>query len=174
MNHADHVALLREGVPGAGGAWADLGSGAGAFTLALADLLGPGSVIYSIDRDASALHAQERAMRAQFPALTIHYLAADYTGPLDLPPLDGLVAANTLHFHRDKQAVVRRLRGYLRPGGRMIVVEYNVSRGNFAVPFALPLADWQRLAAGAGFEHTEALAARPSRFQREINSAVSW
>jgi ubiquinone/menaquinone biosynthesis C-methylase UbiE len=49
MNHADHVALLRAGVPGPGGVWADLGSGAGAFTLALADLIGPTGQIYSVD-----------------------------------------------------------------------------------------------------------------------------
>ena len=35
MNHRDHVNLLRRGVPEPGGVWADLGSGAGAFTLAL-------------------------------------------------------------------------------------------------------------------------------------------
>jgi hypothetical protein len=36
---------LRDGVPEPGGVWADLGSGEGAFTLALADLLGPGGRI---------------------------------------------------------------------------------------------------------------------------------
>ena len=44
MEHPDHVALLRPGVP-PGGAWADIGAGEGAFTLALADLLGPGGSI---------------------------------------------------------------------------------------------------------------------------------
>lgn len=48
MNHGDHVALLREGVHrrGAGAVWADLGAGDGAFTLALADLLGDGATIH--------------------------------------------------------------------------------------------------------------------------------
>ena len=40
MNHEDHVRLLRKGIVEPGGVWADFGSGAGAFTLALADLLG--------------------------------------------------------------------------------------------------------------------------------------
>ena len=40
MNHQDHVNLLRGGVLSTGVIWADLGSGTGAFTLALADLLG--------------------------------------------------------------------------------------------------------------------------------------
>ena len=38
MDHNDHVLLLAKGIPTQGGVWADLGSGAGAFTLALADV----------------------------------------------------------------------------------------------------------------------------------------
>ncbi|MEO7001818.1 MAG: class I SAM-dependent methyltransferase, partial [Ktedonobacterales bacterium] len=86
MEHADHVRLLRNGVPNQGGVWADLGSGTGAFTLALADLLGPTAMIYSADRDRSALREQERAMQARFPSVTVHYLTADFTEPLELPP----------------------------------------------------------------------------------------
>ena len=55
MNHRDHVNLLRRGVPEPGGVWADLGSGAGAFTLALAELVGPGAEIYAVDKDRGAL-----------------------------------------------------------------------------------------------------------------------
>ena len=51
MNHNDHVNLLRKGIPEKGGLWADLGSGTGAFTLALADLIGSTGHIYSIDKD---------------------------------------------------------------------------------------------------------------------------
>ena len=60
MNHKDHVHLLREGVPGPGGIWADLGSGLGAFTLALADLIGETGRIYSIDKDSRVLKEQEQ------------------------------------------------------------------------------------------------------------------
>ena len=59
MNHTDHVSLLRGGVATPDGVWADLGSGAGAFTLALADLLGATGAIYSVDQDASALAVQK-------------------------------------------------------------------------------------------------------------------
>ena len=74
MDHTDHVTLLRGGVLAPGGVWADLGSGTGAFTLALAELLGPTGVIYSVDKDAGALAAQERALRARFPATSVHIL----------------------------------------------------------------------------------------------------
>ena len=61
---------------------------------------------------------------------TIHYLVADFTRPLDLPPLDGIVMANSLHFTADKGPVLEQVRSYLVPGGRLIVVEYNASQGN--------------------------------------------
>ena len=51
MVHADHVDLLRPGVPRPSGTWADLGSGSGAFTLALAGLLGTQGMISSVDTD---------------------------------------------------------------------------------------------------------------------------
>jgi SAM-dependent methyltransferase len=178
MNHTDHVNLLRAGVPvpgEAGGIWADFGSGTGAFTLALAELLGPGSVIHSIDRDAGALRAQAEEIRRRFPQVALHTYAQDYTRPLALPLLDGIVAANTLHFLRDadKLRTVRLFKGYLREGGRMLVIEYNVDHGNYAVPHPLPFTAWQTLAADAGFGRTELLSTRPSRFLREIYSACS-
>jgi ubiquinone/menaquinone biosynthesis C-methylase UbiE len=153
--------------------WADFGSGTGAFTLALAELIQPTGIIYSIDRDGSALQAQERQMKVRFPAVHVHYLKADYALPLELPPLDGIVAANTLHFLRKKKSVLKLLFTYLKPAGRMIVVEYNIDRGNNAVPYPLPYLAWERVSKQAGFSTTQLLATRPSRFLRQIYSAVS-
>lgn len=174
MDHSDHVALLRAGVEAAGSRWADFGSGAGAFSLALADLLGPEGEIYAVDKDRGALRRQEERMAARFPESTVNYRAADFTRPIDLPPLDGLVMANALHFQRDKEPVVRRLRGYLRPGGRLILVEYNVDRGNPWVPHPLSFETWRDLAERCGLVGTRLLAARPSRFLGEIYAALSF
>lgn len=175
MNHADHVRLLGGGVPD-GGVWADVGSGTGAFTLALAELLGPGGEIYSVDQDRGALRTQERAMQAQFPQTIVHYLAADFTQPLRLPVLDGIVLANALHFQKYAAQgwVVQQLKSYLRPGGRLIVVEYNVDHGNMWVPHPLSYQSWTRLARESGFTQTHLLATVPSRFLKEMYAAVSW
>jgi ubiquinone/menaquinone biosynthesis C-methylase UbiE len=173
MNHTDHVNLLRDGVPAKGGVWADFGSGAGAFTLALTDLLGSEATIYSVDQDSRALKEQQQAMRARFPAVTVHYLTADFTRPLQLPPLDGVVMANSLHFHRHKEPILQRVYGYLKPGGRLLLVEYNTDSGNTWVPYPLSYPTWETLARHSGFVETRLLAARPSRFLGEIFSAVS-
>ena len=172
MQHADHVRLLSGGVARPG-VWADLGSGGGAFTLALADLLGPDAIMYSVDKDRGALREQERAMRARFPSATVHYIVADFSRPLDLPPLDGLVMANSLHYIRDKAPVLALVRGYLKPGGRLLLVEYNADRGNLWVPYPLSYGTWERVAAQAGLADTRLLARVPSRFLGEIYSAAS-
>ena len=173
MDHRDHVGLLREGVLGGGKTWADLGSGEGAFTLALADLLGPTGSVYTVDRDSRALRVQGRALREAFPNVTVAPLVADFTLPLELPPLDGIVMANSLHFERDKLAVLRLVRGYLRPGGRLILVEYDTDHGNPWVPFPLSYRTWVALAEEAGFHETRHLASGPSRFLGSIYSALS-
>jgi SAM-dependent methyltransferase len=174
MNHQDHVRLLQGGVA-SGGKWADLGSGSGAFTLALADLLGAGGEIYSVDKDQRALREQQEAMRASFPMTTVHYMAADFTQRLDLPVLDGIVMANSLHFvgAKHKDAVLQLIKGYLRPGGRFVLVEYNVDHGNTWVPYPLSFTTWEAMARRNGFSETKLLATRPTRFLNEFYSALS-
>lgn len=172
MDHVDHVALLQPGVE-SGGTWADLGSGRGAFTLALADLLGPDGRIVSVDRDAAALHEQSRLMAARFPAVGLEQRVADFTRPLALPTLDGIVMANSLHFVRDQESTLRELVGTLRPGGRLILVEYDADQGNPWVPHPISLERWGRLAPTAGLIDVRLLHRVPSRFLGSIYSAAA-
>lgn len=174
MNHTDHVRLLKNGVVTPGGEWADLGSGAGAFTLALAELIGPTGEIYSVDKDAGALAEQQRAFQRQFPQAWVTYFRADFAKLSEVPLLDGVVMANSLHFHRHKQDILQRVKCYLKPGGRLLVVEYNTDKGNLWVPHPMSFQTWQAEAREAGFAHTELLATRPSRFLGEFFAAASY
>jgi len=167
---------LRGGVPAArpdSGYWADLGSGTGAFTLALADLLGPGGRIVSVDRDAAALRDQATAMAARFPSVSLDQRVADFTTDLGLPPLDGVVMANALHFQRDRGAVARHVRDMLRSGGRLVLVEYDADHGNPWVPYPLSFATWRAMAVAAGFDEPQLLGRVPSRFLGAIYSALA-
>lgn len=173
MNHNDHVSLLRKGIPAPGGVWADFGSGTGAFTLALADLIGPTGIIYSVDKDRGSLREQERAMQARFPDRTVHYIAADFTSRLDLPRLDGVVMANSLHYVRKKEPMLQLIHDYMKSNGRLLIVEYNADKGNPWVPYPFSYRTWETLMRQNGFTHTELLATVPSRFLGEMYSAVS-
>jgi ubiquinone/menaquinone biosynthesis C-methylase UbiE len=178
VDHADHVGLIRLGVEGApDGPWADLGAGAGAFTLALADLLGPGGRITAVDRGAADLRENERRVRAAFPATDLATLAADFTRPLPLETgtLAGLVMANALHFveRRRQPDVVRSVAALLRPGGRFVLVEYDTDRGNHWVPHPMTLPTWRRIAEDAGLTDVRPTGRVPSRFLGAIHAAVA-
>ena len=177
MDHADHVGLLRAGLAGvaAGERWADIGAGRGAFTLALADLLGPGATVIALDRDAKALAINAQAMAGRFPDVDFETRVCDLTNPPELGPLDGIVAANSLHYvPRDSQVeVLRRLAVLVRAGGRLIVVEYDADRGNPWVPHPFSFETWRRMAAEAGLRDTERIGRVPSRFLGAIYAAAS-
>ncbi len=179
MEHRDHVALLRPGVPepapGERPLWADMGAGEGAFTLALADLLGPGATIIAVDRDPEVLRTNQRAVRSQYPGVDLQTLEADLTSPFALPPLDGVVLANSLHFvpRMFQVEAVRRVVRLLKPGGRLLLVEYDADRGNPWVPHPMAYPSWQAMAEEAGLVETTRIGRVPSRFLEAIYSAVS-
>ena len=179
MDHGDHVALLRPAVE-PGGTWADIGAGEGAFTLALADLLGPGGRIVAVDRDGRALETNAAEVRSRFPATRLTTLIADFASDrplplLDLDVLDGLVAANSLHFLApDRQVpVVRALSAQLRPAGRFVVVEYDADRGNPWVPHPFSYRSWEGMALAAGLAGTHQIGRVRSRFLGAIYAAES-
>jgi ubiquinone/menaquinone biosynthesis C-methylase UbiE len=175
VDHADHVSLLRDAVePGA--TWADIGAGTGAFTLALADLLGTGGQIVAVDRDPRALAENAEAVAATFPQVAVRTLHADFTQVLALPSLDGVVMANSLHFVApDRQVgVVAGLAAHLRAGGAFVVVEYDAERGNPWVPHPFRYDTWVAMAAAAGLSEPASLRRVPSRFLGGIYSAVAY
>ena len=173
MNHSDLVGLLEGAVGDAGGRWADLGAGEGAFTLALAELLGPGAHITAVDKDSRALSGIGDDMARRFPAVTLTTMGADFTRPLQLGGLDGILMANSLHFVRDKPPVLALVRAMLAPGGRLAVVEYGSDRGNPWVPHPFSFPTWERMAGEAGFSSTRLLHTIPSRHLGSMYSAVS-
>lgn len=173
MDHRDHLALIRAGVVGAGPRWLELGAGEGAFTLALADALGPGAEILAVDHDARALECARDAVTRRFPGTRIVLVVGDFTQGIPAGDVDGVLAANSLHFVRDRRPVLDAIRVALRPGGRLVVVEYDTDRGNPWVPHPFAFATWQRNAEAADFADVRLIHRVPSRFLGSIYGAVA-
>lgn len=173
MTNEEAAGLLRPAVPdGTGAAWADLGAGTGVFTRALAGILGPTGHILAVDADAGAIRPLRKwAEGGGHPSIRI--LHADITRPLDLPPLDGVLMANVLHFIPDAQAAVSLAASYLRPGGRLVLMEYEGRRPNPWVPYPVSIARFGELAAAAGLAAPEVVARRPSAFGGDLYVAVA-
>ena len=170
MRHDEAVELIRPGV-GGGTEWAELGAGSGTFTRALSELLGPRATIHAVDRKARAVRALRRLEVPRGGSLDVR--RADFTEPLELPELDGILAANALHFVAEVEDVVERLVGHLRPGGRLLVVEYDRRSANPWVPHPLPLDRFRHLAREVGLARVREVGRHPSVHHREMYAAVA-
>jgi len=174
MNHTDHVNLLRPANLSQG-TYADFGAGGGAFTLALRELVGVDSTIYAVDKDGSALRELENSHRARFNTTSnLILLPNDFSRRLDLPPLDGIVMANSLHFFKDKAKILKHVQGFLKPSAPLVIVEYNVDSGNMWVPHPFTFATFRKLVKDTGFGEPRLLAEAPSSFLRGFYSAVTY
>jgi hypothetical protein len=121
--------------------WADLGAGQGLFTLALASVIHPGSKIFAVDRQASALS------RIKAPAgIKLEKIAADFIhDEWPLPPLNGILMANSLHFVEDKISFIRKLPSYMISGSAILIVEYDFDHSNKWVPYPVSFASLKAL-----------------------------
>jgi len=171
MTHEEHAHLIKKAITTKGGTWADFGSGDGAFTLALRDIAGPLTRIFSVDKDASRLQTQEQAFEKMFSSFDIRFLARDFTMDIELPPLDGILMANSLHYVKDQVVFLTRIRDYLKPDGKLVLVEYNTEKGNEWVPYPVSYAVFQKIAEQSGFIDTELLEKIPSAYWNEMYSA---
>lgn len=167
MTGQDRAALIAAAVPRpvAAARWADLGAGEGAFTFALAERIGPESSIVAVDRDRRALGALERHARGRPREAEVETLPADFTRPLPLADLDGVLMANALHYvAATRQApLLAALARALVPGGRLVVVEYDLLSGNPWVPHPVPAIRFPALATSAGLERAQVVTEAPSR-----------
>jgi len=143
--------------------WADLGCGDGTFTLALAEVLAPGSVIHAIDRDANALaHIVPR-----HNGVRIETHAGDFTkGPWPFGDVDGVLMANSLHYVEDQQAFITWCRSQMQPEHRFLIVEYDTDRANAWVPYPVGRVALAALFAAAGYPAIALLGSRPSAYRR--------
>src|SRR3954470_13673144 len=126
MEVRDAARLIAPAVA-AGGVWAELGAGTGRFTMALAQLLGPGGRVYAVEREERSARALDTVARSNDEQAVITVVRADFTRALELPRVNGALLANALHFVADeKQApLLARIALGLALGGVLLIVEYD-------------------------------------------------
>jgi SAM-dependent methyltransferase len=177
LTQAQAIEFIRPAIDG-GSRWADLGAGTGTFTRALAGLLGEGAAVIAIDNDPAAVRALELLSDRDSVGATIIAAAGDLRDleavhPLAEQPLDGVLLANALHYVRDPVPPLAALGRLVRPGGRIVVIEYESRWANPWVPYPLPASRLAGAVRRAGLRGLEVVSTRPSRYHRSMYCAVT-
>src|SRR6478609_2012270 len=170
MEESIAIRLIEKGVNKSDGSnWADLGAGAGTFTKALAALLGNGNTIYAIDQNGSALDGiVTKANQASVIKLKKNFIEDQ----LNLPLLDGILMANSLHYVKAKDLFLAKLNQMIKPDGRIIIVEYERRSANQWVPYPIDFISLVELIKTSGFSFVEKIGEQPSSYQGTMYSAL--
>jgi ubiquinone/menaquinone biosynthesis C-methylase UbiE len=104
---------------------ADIGSGSGSFSIPMAKALAPSGILYAVDIDQAMLdHVAQRAKEAG--VTNLRTVLGEYDDP-KLPAKDVGVAFfhRVLHMIEHRQAYLNATAKYLKPDGRVVVIEKN-------------------------------------------------
>jgi precorrin-6B methylase 2 len=103
---------------------ADLGSGTGYFTWRLARQVGPQGKVYAVDVQQSMLDLTKAAVEEHKLSNVEYVLATDASPRLPERALDLVFIAYAYHEFADPEAIMGAIRSSLKPGGRVLVLEY--------------------------------------------------
>lgn len=113
---------------------ADIGAGAGWFTIRLARRVGPNGLVYAQDVQQQMLAAISR--RVQREGLTNVRTVLGRESDPRLPPgaLDAVLMAGVYHEIDDREALLANIARSLKPQGRIGVVEFTLEGGGPGPP----------------------------------------
>ena len=107
---------------------ADIGAGSGLFEVPLAKAVSPGGKVYAVDIDAGFFPQIKR--KADEAHLTnVETVLGKYTDP-NLPGnVDLVFFHDVLHHIQDRAGYLKSVAGYLKPSGRVVVIDYEQGQG---------------------------------------------
>jgi predicted methyltransferase len=115
--------------PQKGSVVADIGSGGGYFTVLFAKAVGPQGTVYAVDTDAKLLaHVREYACE-QGVANVQTVEAQSLASRLPQAGCDQVFARNVYHHLDDPEDYFRTIQDYLKPRGRLAVIDYQKQSG---------------------------------------------
>jgi len=102
---------------------ADIGAGAGAFSIPMAKAIAPNGILYAVDIDQKMLdYVAEKAKQAG--VANLRTVLGDYDDPkLPVTDVDVAFYHRVLHMIEHRQAHLNATAKYLKPDGRIAIVE---------------------------------------------------
>jgi ubiquinone/menaquinone biosynthesis C-methylase UbiE len=104
---------------------ADLGSGGGYFTFRLAEAVGPAGKVYAVDIDPDMVDLIAKRAKQETAANIDPILAKPDDPLLPKAEVDLIFTSNTYHHIDNRIAYFSNLRKYLRPGGRIAIIDFD-------------------------------------------------
>jgi ubiquinone/menaquinone biosynthesis C-methylase UbiE len=108
---------------------ADIGAGTGLFEGALAGAVSPRGTVYAVDVEQGLLdHITQRAN--ELKVSNVRVVLGKFTDPaLPVRNVDVALINDVLHHIEDRQTYLKNLAGYLKPGGRIAVIDFRPGLG---------------------------------------------
>ncbi|MDQ1473548.1 MAG: hypothetical protein QOJ99_5028 [Bryobacterales bacterium] len=103
---------------------ADIGAGVGYFTWRLADRVGPKGIVYGEDIQQEMLDQLTRNMRDRHLANVRPVLGGIDDPKLPKNSLDLVLLVDVYHEFSEPEKMLDRIRESLKPGGRLVLLEY--------------------------------------------------
>jgi SAM-dependent methyltransferase len=126
--------------------------------------------VYALDKSPHALWKLKAS-----PGIDLHIVEGDFNRPMELPDVDGIVMANALHYAEEPLVALQNVTSYLKPGGRLILIEYDTETPRPPwVPFPISYQDFIDLCQTADLLNPVLIGSVPSRYGYErIYSVIS-
>jgi len=103
---------------------ADIGAGVGYFTWRLAERVGPSGVVYGEDIQQAMLDQLRKNMQARGVANVRPVLGAIDDPKLPRESVDLILLVDVYHEFSEPEKMLDRMREALKPGGRLVLLEY--------------------------------------------------
>lgn len=135
---------------------ADLGAGSGLFAFPLARAVGPGRV-YAVELDEGFLTHMRAKAKAESVTNVVPVLGKASDPSLPARDVDLAFFHDVLHHVQDRPAYLKSVAGYVKPGGRIVVIDLNAETSPHRDQPELVVSKEQATAwmAGAGFVPAE-------------------
>jgi ubiquinone/menaquinone biosynthesis C-methylase UbiE len=108
---------------------ADLGAGTGVFSIPMARAVGPSGTVYAVEIEQGLVdHIAGKAREQQAP--NVHAVLGRFTDPaLPASDVDVVFMHDALHHVEDRRTFLKNVAGYIKPGGRFAIVEFDPLSG---------------------------------------------
>ncbi|MBP9816999.1 MAG: methyltransferase domain-containing protein [Candidatus Pacebacteria bacterium] len=162
---------LREGMK-----IADLGAGSGHYALAAANIAGKSGRVYAVDVQEDVLkHIRDKAKDRGLTNIDTVWGNIEKPGGTKLKDasIDAVILSNTLFQCEIKEAVVTEIKRILKPGGRVLVVDWAGAYGGLGPhpDHVVPEDVAQKMFIDAGFHKQKAFSGGPHHYSLLFTTA---